>query len=141
MDPVWVGVASTAYRRVNPRRAPRGRRAVNRLYAVEATPTHTGSIADHRLPIQASAVGGFAVALAAALGVAGAPSASAPRDYAAWIEPLARDLQQHRGTSLVVVGDEQPAAVHAVVHTINQALGNIGETVVCTEPVEASPTD
>ena len=142
-DVLGCGAHSLRYARefAEGRRVTGGRREMNRLYAVEATPTQTGSIADHRLPIQASAVGGFAVALAAALGVAGTPAASASHDYAAWIDPLARDLQQHRGTSLVVVGDEQPAAVHALVHAINQALGNIGETVVCTEPVEASPTD
>jgi molybdopterin-containing oxidoreductase family iron-sulfur binding subunit len=122
------------------RRVTGGRREMNRLYAVEPTPSATGSIADHRLPLQACAIGPFALALAAALGTPGAP-ASASHDYASWIEPLARDLERHRGASLVIVGDEQPAAVHAVAHAVNQALGNFGQTVVFTEPVEASPTD
>ncbi len=45
------------------------------------------------------------------------------------------------GRRLVVVGDEQPADVHAIGHAINQALGNVGETVVFTEPIEARPVD
>ena len=123
------------------RRLSGGRREMNRLYAVEATPTVTGSVADHRLPLQATAIHGFALSLAAALGVPGLP---APRDASAhgdWIAPLARDLQAHRGRSAVIVGDEQPAAVHAIGHAINQALGNAGTTVVHTDPIEVSPVD
>jgi molybdopterin-containing oxidoreductase family iron-sulfur binding subunit len=124
------------------RRVTGGRREMSRLYVVEATPSATGSTADHRLPLRPSGIGPFARGLAGALGVAGAPTAAdLPPEAAAWIAPLARDLQQHRGASLVVVGDEQPAAVHALAHAMNQALGNIGRTVVCTEPVEASPVD
>ena len=123
------------------RRVTGGRREMNRLYAVEPTPTTTGSVADHRLPLQSGSVGQFALAVAAAVGVAGVQAGDVEPDAASWIAPLAKDLQQHRGTSLVVAGDEQPAAVHALVHAINQALGNVGETVVVTEPVEAEPTD
>ncbi len=123
------------------RRLTGGRREMNRLYAVEPSPTLTGSVADHRLPLSATAIHGFALALAAALGVPGLPP---PRDasaYAGWIAPLARDLQANRGRSVVVVGDEQPAAVHAIAHAINQALGNVGTTVVYTDPIEVSPVD
>jgi molybdopterin-containing oxidoreductase family iron-sulfur binding subunit len=123
------------------RRVTGGRREMNRLYVVEPTPSATGSIADHHLPLQAGLVGSFALALAAALGVPGASPTPSSREFATWIAPLARDLQHHRGASLVVVGDDQPAAVHAVAHAINQALDNVGRTVVFTEPVEASPTD
>jgi MoCo/4Fe-4S cofactor protein with predicted Tat translocation signal len=123
------------------RRVTGGRREMNRLYAIEPTPSATGFAADHRLPAQAGAVGPFALSLAAAIGVSGAVAPPLSAELAAWIEPLARDLQGHRGSSLVAVGDGQPAAVHAVAHAINQALGNPGRTVVYTEPVEASPTD
>ena len=121
------------------RRVTGGRREMNRLYAVEATPTLTGSVADHRLPLQATAVHGFALALAAALGVPGLPAPRDPSAHAAWIAPLARDLQAHRGRGLVIVGDEQPPAVHAIGHAINQALGNAGATVVYSDPIEVAP--
>ena len=41
----------------------------------------------------------------------------------------------------MIPGDEQPAAVHALAHAINEALGNAGRTVVTTEPVLARPQD
>ena len=54
---------------------------------------------------------------------------------------LIRDLQKHRGRSLVLAGDPQPPVVHALAHAMNQALGNVGTTVIYTEPVEANPTN
>ena len=51
---------------------------------------------------------------------------------AKWIAAVAKDLQAHRGASLVIAGDSQPAAVHALAHAMNQALGNVGKTVVYT---------
>ncbi|PYR41643.1 MAG: molybdopterin oxidoreductase, partial [Acidobacteria bacterium] len=60
---------------------------------------------------------------------------------AKWIDAVAEDLQAHRGSSLVVAGDGQPPAVHALAHGINQALGNVGKTVVYTQSVEAEPTN
>ena len=56
--------------------------AMNRLYAVESSPTPTGARADHRLALSASDVAGFAWALAAELravprGPQGAASAAA----------------------------------------------------------------
>jgi molybdopterin-containing oxidoreductase family iron-sulfur binding subunit len=123
------------------RRLTGGRKEMNRLYAVEPTPSVTGAVADHRLPLQASAVHGFALGLAAALGVSGVPAPASDAAYRDWVAPLARDLQAHRGASVVIVGDEQPAAVHALGHAINAALGNVGRTVVHTEPVEPDPID
>ena len=35
----------------------------------------------------------------------------------------------------------QPPAVHALAHAMNGALGNVGKTVVYTDPVEAEPVD
>jgi len=57
------------------------------------------------------------------------------------LTPLVEDLQQHRGRSIVIAGDEQPAGVHALVHILNERLGNTGKTVLYTEPVEANPVE
>ena len=56
------------------------------------------------------------------------------------LENVVADLRAHRGSSLVVAGEAQPAAVHALAHAMNAALGNAGRTVIYTEPVELSPT-
>ena len=58
-----------------------------------------------------------------------------------WIVPIARDLQKHKGASLVIAGEQQSAAVHALAHAMNAALGNVGKTVSYTDPVEANPVD
>ncbi len=115
---------------------------MNRLYSVESTPTSTGAMADHRLRLRASDIEGFARALARELGLNSvAAPAAAPQAPAEWIPALARDLKQHSGASLVVAGDQQPPVVHAIVHAINQALGNFDKTVYFTEPIEQSPSN
>jgi molybdopterin-containing oxidoreductase family iron-sulfur binding subunit len=112
---------------------------MNRLYVVEPTPTVTGSAADHRLPLRASDVELFARALAAKLGLGG--GATLPPSTQKWLDGVVADLQQHRGSSLVVAGEQQSAEVHALAHAINTALGNSGVTVYQTEPVEAQPVN
>jgi molybdopterin-containing oxidoreductase family iron-sulfur binding subunit len=54
---------------------------------------------------------------------------------------VARDLQQHRGSSIVIAGDYQTPEVHALAHAMNHALSNVGKTVTYTDPVEAEPAD
>ena len=112
---------------------------MNRLYVVESTPSNTGSFADHRLPLKASQIEGFARAVAAALGINAMGGNSTGRDT--WLNALVKDLAAHRGTSLVIASDHQPPAVHALAHAINSALGNVGNTVTYTDPVEAEPTN
>src|SRR5262249_9453852 len=112
---------------------------MNRLYAVESTPTPTGAKADHRLPAQAAAVAAFARALATELKVPSPPGPLA--EDRRWVAAVAKDLQAHRGGSVVIVGDGQPPAVHALAHAMNHALGNVGRTVFHTDPVEARPVD
>src|SRR6185369_14467198 len=113
---------------------------MNRLYVVESTVTNTGSVADHRLPMKPSEIEGFARALAIALGVQAA-STSMDETRSKQIVAIAKDLREHRGSSIVVAGDSQPPVVHALAHALNAALGNTGNTVVYIDPVEASPVD
>jgi MoCo/4Fe-4S cofactor protein with predicted Tat translocation signal len=110
---------------------------MNRLYAVEPVPTVTGSVADNRLPLKAAEVEQFARALAAKLGIGG--SATAPAGSESFLETVAKELQAHRGKSLVIAGEQQTPALHALAHAINGALGNAGATLYYTEPVEANP--
>src|SRR5918911_311026 len=54
---------------------------MNRLYAVETTPTNTGAKADHRLRLRPSEVENFARAVAAGLGVQAAGGATADQAH------------------------------------------------------------
>ncbi len=112
---------------------------LSRLYVVESTYTTTGTAADHRFRTKSSDIGAVAFALAKALGV-GAGSelervlaahspAAFEKNGKKWVEIVARDLQATRGRCLITVGPRQPAAVHAIVHAINQALGCVNQTV------------
>jgi MoCo/4Fe-4S cofactor protein with predicted Tat translocation signal len=124
------------------RRRIEGNRAeLNRFYAVESSPTNSGTKADHRLPLRASEVEAFARAVASALGVGGVGSATAPQAAQKWMGPLVKDLQAATGRSLVIAGEGQPPAVHALAHAMNAALGNVGTTVTYTETAELRPID
>jgi MoCo/4Fe-4S cofactor protein with predicted Tat translocation signal len=120
---------------MNRRRVRKGTTAMNRLYAIESMPTSTGTSADHRYPVRPSEIEAHARAIAAALGV-GTAGASF-KDAAA----IARDLKANAGASIVIAGDEQPPAVHAIAHAINQALGNHGTTITLTESPEIAPAN
>jgi molybdopterin-containing oxidoreductase family iron-sulfur binding subunit len=123
------------------RRIEGDRAQLNRFYAVESSPTNSGTKADHRLPLRASEVEPFARAVAFALGVAGAGAATAPEAAQRWMGPLIKDLQAARGRSLVIAGDGQPPVVHVLAHAMNAALGNVGTTVSYTATAEMRPTN
>jgi MoCo/4Fe-4S cofactor protein with predicted Tat translocation signal len=113
----------------------------NRLYVVESMPTSTGAMADHRKPLRATDIAGFARHLASELGVGSANGTASHNISPEWTRAVAKDLQQHRGSSLVLAGEQQPPNVHALAHAMNAALGNVGKTVYYTEPLEANPAD
>jgi len=113
---------------------------LNRLYAIEPVLTITGSNADHRLAIKSRDVHAVAAGLAAAVGAGGAAGA-VPGEAAKFVSAIADDLKAHRGKSVVVAGDTQPASVHALARAINDALGNTGTTVMYTPAIVSSPLD
>jgi molybdopterin-containing oxidoreductase family iron-sulfur binding subunit len=124
---------------MNGRRVKGAHGEMNRLYVVESTPTLVGATADHRWAVRTSEIYAQTLAIATALGVPGVPAlggevkAKIPQ---AELEAMVRDLQANRGASLVVAGDHQPIEVHALVHAINQFLGNFGTTVRHIEAVD-----
>ena len=112
-----------------------GRTTMSRLYAVESAPGLMGSQADHRLRLKPSEVEEFARA----------PGCGAGRrrrrgQWAAWIGPLVADLRANPGASIVMPGEYQSPAVHALAHAINARLGNVGKTVFHAAPAEAGPS-
>jgi MoCo/4Fe-4S cofactor protein with predicted Tat translocation signal len=111
---------------------------MNRLYVVESTPTNTGALADHRFAIRCGEIRQVAQALAAGLGLPIAPT-DTPGLPTNWASAVAKDLKAHRGDSLILAGETQPPYVHALACVMNEQLGNVGKTVVYTEPVELGP--
>jgi molybdopterin-containing oxidoreductase family iron-sulfur binding subunit len=123
-------------------RRPYDGATMSRLYAVEVTPTNTGAMADHRLSLRPSEVEAFAIALAQEmqLPLGDLPRMNLPPERRRWISAIANDLRQSQGTSIVIAGAEQPPVVQAIAHALNHAQGNIGRTVIYTEPLNENPT-
>ena len=103
--------------------------SMNRLYVVEAAYTLTGGMADHRLRSAPSRILHIAGQIARELGIpqAGGVDKVTDAKTLSWIKPLVADLKAHKGSSMVLAGSRQPAAVHHLALAINLALGNIGE--------------
>jgi len=142
-DFLFFGPAALRYARdFSDKRRVAGRDStMNRLYVIESTPTVTGSMADHRWALAPRAVVAFAKAVAKGLGVSdGGAGPAAGVDERA-VNAIVGDLQSRRGRGIVIAGDHQPPAVHALAHAMNQTLGNSGSTVIYIEPVEAQPVD
>jgi len=119
--------------------------SMNRLYVAETALTVTGTAADHRLALRPSQIVALTALLAERVlaGQRDAPpellgalerAASPAREHAAWAAAVARDLLANRGAGVVMVGDAQPPAVHAIVHAMNIALGNVDRTVRYAPP-------
>ena len=112
------------------RRVTEANRDMNRLYVIEPTPSNTGASADHAWTVKPSEIEALTRALA------GQGSSPAP-----WVDAIRRDLDQHKGASIVLVGENQPPYIHALGHAMNSALGNVGKTVFYTDPLEVNSVD
>jgi Fe-S-cluster-containing dehydrogenase component/anaerobic selenocysteine-containing dehydrogenase len=101
------------------RAAEVGSGPASRVYAVEATPTLFGAAADHRFALRPAEIETALRAIAAAVG---AGPAGWRGGGPGWVDALARDLAAHRGAAVVHAGAEQPPAIHALAHAINDTL-------------------
>ncbi|MDX6403753.1 MAG: hypothetical protein QOH70_1208 [Blastocatellia bacterium] len=99
---------------------------MNRLYVVESTPTTTGANADHRFSLKPSEMISI--------------TQPDPRPHE-WLSTIWRDLQEYKGASIVIVGDDQAPIIHAMAHSMNALLGNVGKTVFYTDPLEVNSVD
>ncbi|GIV14084.1 MAG: molybdopterin oxidoreductase [Fimbriimonadales bacterium] len=124
------------------RKVRKGQERMNRLFVAEPMFTVTGMTADERLPIPSSKIGRLAYEIARLLDapVQAEVAGELTPEEQKWAQVVAGELKAHAGRSLLVVGEAQPPAVHAIAHAINHALGNIGNTVVFIAPPEAKPT-
>lgn len=123
------------------RQVPSPDSEMNRLYVLESSLTVTGSNADHRLPVQSEQIEAFANALASRLGINASLGNLNQAPGAEWLDALVDDLRSHSGASVVMAGDRTSPAVHQLAYAINQALGNVGQTVIYIQPVEFSSTN
>ena len=137
LSPTFPGYVRYSREFISRRQVTEKNREMNRLYVVETTPSNTGAIADHTWVVKPSEFEAIARAIGAAATAQSAPQSSS----VAWIGPLVSDLQQHRGASIVVAGENQPPFIHALAHAMNNALGNVGKTVFYTDPLEVNPVD
>ncbi|MGB9145014.1 MAG: 4Fe-4S dicluster domain-containing protein, partial [Acidobacteriaceae bacterium] len=88
-----------------------------------------------------SQVAAFAVALAGAVGAGGAQGgASWTQHEATYLGGVAADLKANAGKCVVIPGEFAAPEVHLAAFAMNQALGNVGKTVVYTDPVNPMPS-
>ncbi len=129
---------------------------ISRLYVVESCYSTTGTMADRRIPVTPSEISAVAGCLGAKLvaehGLRLPPGADGLqrmlerfREHPLHkkedaIESMARDLMAQRGHSLLLAGPRQPAAIHALVHSLNLALGNVGRTLEYNDDPEYDRT-
>lgn len=106
---------------------------MSRLYSIESCYSVTGGQADHRFRLRASDVSSAAAAIAGSFGVEGVTGG---KNFD-WLQALVEDLRANGGGSVVIPGPSQPAAIHALCHAINRALGSVGSGKVVTY----TPTD
>ena len=116
---------------------------MSRLYTIESRYSTTGGASDHRLSMRAGRIPAFAAALGAELGVGDAAEASWSEKERLHAREIARDLREAGANGVVMAGDSQPPAVHALAMAINQQLGALGTTVMLldTGQEEARPQD
>jgi len=114
---------------------------MSRLYVAECSVSTTGANADNRIAIRPSEFQAFVEALAGHLGVSASQAGTLPDRQQMFVNAIAKDILSTRGRSIVIAGEWQSAYIHSLVHQMNVVLGNVGETVFYSQPVEANPTD
>lgn len=115
-------------------------RPMVRLHHLGSTPTPTSAKADYSLAVLPSQIGPGLHDVAARLGIpidaSLAPSSERTRR---WVKRVVTDLQNAGKRSAVVVGRDQPPAIHALAHAINEHTGATGHTVRFVESPQVRP--
>lgn len=111
--------------------------AMNRLYTVESSYTLTGASSDHRIAVKPTVVELVARVLHARI-TGGAALPVPPGVDETFLVALAEDL---KAGGVVIPGDEQSPAVHAIAQAINVAINAVGKGVTYHAPYEAKVQD
>jgi MoCo/4Fe-4S cofactor protein with predicted Tat translocation signal len=128
----WISPVEFANQYIVNRKVSPDNPVMSRHYQFESIMTNTGAKADVRVPVRASEEAQVVAALYNRIvggGAAAGPFANNPS-----VEAAANELQANRGRSLVVAGSNEPE-VQVLVTAINQALGNVGTTIIANAPL------
>jgi molybdopterin-containing oxidoreductase family iron-sulfur binding subunit len=125
-------VRKYAERRKNPEK-------LNRLYAIESTPTTTGLKAEHRLGLRASEIPAFTAELAKAIGVEGVepPTYAWTDEQRKFLVALVKDLKAR--PSMLIPGLYQTDSVAALAFAINLELGKMNGGLVSSSLLPRHP--
>ena len=107
---------------------------MSRLYIMESAYSATGGMADHRLRMKSSRIAAFAAALGAEFGVGPGSDTSFLREGATVRYEIARDLRAAGGQGILVAGETQPPAVHALCMAINDHWAASARQCSCSIP-------
>ena len=98
-----------------------------RLYSLETSPSPVSILADHRLALRPAELHAFAASLL--------DDNASNTSLAKWRDAIVADLAAARGRGVVLCGDHAPPELHAMINAINARFGNIGKTVIFSEPM------
>jgi molybdopterin-containing oxidoreductase family iron-sulfur binding subunit len=123
------------------RRVENGRVRMNRFYALECTPTVTGTLADFRLPVSAARMRAVLDALAQVI-AHGAPPTTGELSQAEsrFVTALADDLLTHAPGVVCVAGPEEDSDIRQWAVALNAHFGAVGKTIRFL-PSQRSDTD
>ncbi|MFZ3182429.1 MAG: 4Fe-4S ferredoxin, partial [Methylocystis silviterrae] len=128
--PGHLRIAREFAARRNPTRAK-----MNRLYAIEATPSLTGAVADERFIAGPRETHRVLLALAGAL-LGGAPVEGPP-----WLDRIISDLKANRGRAFIHLGPDHAPEAHALISAMNEALGGRGPVYTLLDAVTHASSD
>jgi molybdopterin-containing oxidoreductase family iron-sulfur binding subunit len=111
------------------RRVEDGRMRANRFYALESTPTVTGSLADFRLPASPARVRVVLAALTLAIVHGEAPATTGlSEEETQFVTSLVDDLRRHAPAVVCVAGAEEDADIQRWAAALNAHFGANGST-------------
>jgi molybdopterin-containing oxidoreductase family iron-sulfur binding subunit len=130
----WISPIEFARQYAKGRKISKEKPEMSRHFQFESNLSLTGSNADYRTPIKASASGLAVLSLYNTLAKkAGAATFNATAVDVAHLDKAANELWANRGASIVVSGSNDPN-VQIVINAINDLLGNNGNTVDFSTP-------
>ena len=100
---------------------------LNKHYQIEAGMSLTGTSADERIKVERADYGKVLAYLHNKITGSGR-NPDLPSEIASGLDKVAADLQKYKGNSLLICGDNDPD-YQVLVNSINQNLGNVGETI------------